>query len=62
MHDTEWILCPICQNKTRLKIRKDTQLRNFPLFCPKCRQESLINVSKFKITIIKEPDTKMQSR
>lgn len=62
MNDTEWILCPICGNKTRLKIRRDTQLRNFPLFCPKCKQEKLINVSKLKITVIKEPDTKMQSR
>ena len=62
MNDTEWVLCPICGNKTRLKIRRDTQLRNFPLFCPKCKQEKLINVSKLKITVVKEPDTKMQSR
>ena len=62
MNDNEWILCPICGNKTRLKIRIDTQLRNFPLFCPKCKQEKLINVSKLKITVVKEPDTKMQSR
>ena len=62
MNDTEWILCPICGNKTHLKIRRDTQLRNFPLFCPKCKQEKLINVSKLKITVVKEPDTKMQSR
>ncbi|HBF0843057.1 cysteine-rich KTR domain-containing protein [Clostridioides difficile] len=62
MNDTEWILCPICGNKTRLKIRRDTQLRNFPLFCPKCKQEKLINVSKLKLTVVKEPDTKMQSR
>lgn len=58
----EWILCPICGNKTRVRIRKDTELINFPLYCPKCKQEKLINVSKLKITVIKEPDTKMQSR
>lgn len=57
-----WILCPICGNKTRIKVREDTELRKFPLFCPKCRQENLINVSKLKITVVKEPDTKMQSR
>lgn len=62
MNDTEWILCPICGNKTRLKIHRDTQLRNFPLFCPKCKQEKVINVSKLKITVIKDPDTKLQSR
>lgn len=61
MNDKEWILCPICGNKTRLKIRRDTQLRNFPLFCPKCKQETLIDVKNLNISV-KEPDTKMQSR
>ncbi|WP_428206644.1 cysteine-rich KTR domain-containing protein, partial [Enterococcus faecalis] len=23
-------MCPICGNKTRLKIREDTELKNFP--------------------------------
>lgn len=40
----EWILCPVCGSKTRNKIRKDTVLENYPLYCPKCRQERLINV------------------
>ena len=40
----EWILCPVCGNKTRVRIRKDTELRNFPLYCPKCSRESLIEV------------------
>lgn len=62
MIKTYWINCPICHNKTRVKIRTDTELKHFPLYCPKCKQENLINVSKLKITIIKEPDTKMQSR
>lgn len=44
MIEVQWLLCPICGNKTRLKIRKDTILENFPLYCPKCKQESLINV------------------
>lgn len=52
----EWVICPICNNKTRIKIRKDTQLKNFPLYCPKCKKESLIRVNNFKIEIIKEPD------
>lgn len=52
----EWILCPICGNKTRVRIRKDTELKNFPLYCTKCSRESLIEVKNLKITIIKEPD------
>lgn len=57
----EWVYCPICKNKIRTKIRKDTELINFPLFCPKCKQESVINVTKQKITVV-EPDAKTQSR
>ena len=62
MEKTEWLLCPVCANKTRLRVREDTELVNFPLFCPKCRQESLINVKQLNTTISKEPDAKTQSR
>ena len=59
---TEFIRCPICGNKTRLKIREDTELKNFPLYCPKCRQENLVDIKQFKLTVITEPDAKTQSR
>ena len=42
MEKAEFIRCPICGNKTRDKIREDTILKNFPLFCPKCKSECLI--------------------
>ena len=35
MKHEQWILCPVCGCKTRLKIREDTVLENFPLYCPK---------------------------
>lgn len=44
--ERKWLLCPVCDNKTRLKIHLDTVLENFPLYCPKCKQEMLINVDK----------------
>ena len=56
MKATDWILCPTCKNKTRTKIRPDTVLENFPLYCPKCRRETVINVKQFHTTVIKEPD------
>lgn len=59
---TEWILCPVCKNKTRDKIRDDTVLKNYPLYCPKCKQESLIDANNLKINVIKEPDAETQSR
>ncbi len=52
----EWLLCPRCNSKTRTKIRKDTVLENFPLFCPKCKFNALIAVKDLKINICKEPD------
>ncbi|EGO2513518.1 conjugal transfer protein [Enterococcus faecalis] len=59
---TEWVLCPICNNKTRNKIRDDTVLVNFPLYCPKCKQVTLIKIEKSKVIIVKETDAKTQSR
>ena len=52
MEKTEFIRCPICGNKTRDKIREDTILKNFPLFCPKCKSECLIDIEQFHITVI----------
>ncbi|WP_455566082.1 cysteine-rich KTR domain-containing protein [Oceanobacillus jeddahense] len=52
----------MCKNKTRSKIRKDTELKNFPLYFPKCKRETLISVNSFHITVIKEPDAKTQSQ
>ena len=51
-----WIRCPACQGKTRIKIYKSTVLVNFPLFCPKCRKEAVINVVNLKMTVNSEPD------
>ena len=62
MPKIEWVLCPVCGNKTRMKIRSDTVLENFPLFCPKCKQETLISVKEMNTEVIKEPDAETQSR
>ncbi|MCI6866922.1 MAG: cysteine-rich KTR domain-containing protein [Lachnospiraceae bacterium] len=59
---SKWILCPVCGNKTRNRLREDTVLKNYPLYCLKCKQETLINAHKLNISIIKEPDAQTQSR
>lgn len=51
--EMRWVFCPVCNNKTRLKLRRDTVIHNFLLYCPKCRQERLINVREFHIEVIK---------
>ncbi len=55
-HVSEWIRCPVCGNKTRDRLRKDTILKNYPLYCPKCKHETLIEAKNLQITVIKEPD------
>lgn len=57
-----WLLCPICSSKTQTMVREETVLINFPLFCPKCKKETLVNVQKMNMSVIKEPDAKTQSR
>ena len=47
-----WILCPACGSKTRARLLPDTVLRSFPLFCPKCRRESIINVQNYKVSTL----------
>lgn len=56
MMKEKWILCPVCKNKTRNRIRKDTILLNYPLYCPKCKQETLIKAKDLQIAVIAEPD------
>lgn len=52
MKKSEWLRCPICRNKTRLQIREDTEIKNFPLYCPKCKQEALIAVKNFQMIVL----------
>jgi len=62
MNEIQWILCPVCNSKTRTKILQNTELIQFPLFCPKCKHETIINAKQLNITVIKEPDAQTQSR
>ena len=54
-----WVHCPVCGNKTRTKVNRDTVLKRFPLFCPKCGHEHIIDVQENKIVSL-EPDAKTQ--
>lgn len=54
MEKEKWVLCPICNNKTRIKVRPDTVLENFPLFCPKCKQETIISVTGQNVVAVKK--------
>ena len=60
MREECWLLCPLCGGKTRSRGRADTILFRYPLYCPKCRRETLVQVQQFHMTVLKEPDAKTQ--
>ena len=37
------------------------ELKNFPLFCPKCHKQTLINAKQLNITTAEVPDAKTQA-
>ena len=47
--EEKWVMCPLCGAKTRLRLLQKTVLVSFPLFCPKCRRESIINARNYKV-------------
>lgn len=49
--ESEWIPCPLCGRKTHTKVYQDTVLVKFPLYCPKCKKETLIDVVKLKMVV-----------
>ena len=49
--ETCWVTCPLCKAKTRLKLLPDTVLKNYPLFCPKCKEEVIINAEHLQVSV-----------
>jgi len=49
------LLCHICNNKTRTKAYTNTIMINYPLFCPKCKRETIVNVEKMNVSVIESP-------
>ncbi len=49
---TTWVYCPVCGQKTRVKVTEDTVLIRFPLFCPKCKEEHLVNIIHRDVVVL----------
>ncbi|ERK58797.1 hypothetical protein HMPREF1983_00697 [Gemella bergeri ATCC 700627] len=54
--------CVLYKRKTRIKLRKNIEFKKFPLYCPMCKLETLVNIKELKVTIIKEMDAKIQNQ
>lgn len=44
MEKENWYSCPICGNPHMLKYGSDTVVVNFPAFCKKCKNESIVTI------------------
>ena len=44
-----WAYCPNCGAKTKVGVYFDTVMLNFPLYCSKCKTETLVDVVQFKM-------------
>lgn len=56
----KFLLCPRCSGKTRTQVKKNTVLKEFPLFWSKCKYVCEISFGNGKIENIKTPDAKTQ--
>lgn len=39
-----YILCPKCKKQTKTRVRKDTSIKNFPLWCAWCHKEYIVSM------------------
>ena len=48
--------CPICGTQSDTKVLPETVLVRYPLFCAKCRQETLVDVVQMKMVLSDSTD------
>lgn len=51
--NSKWVHCPIYGGKTWNKAYEETVMFKFPLYYPKCKSETLIDVMQLKTTVNK---------
>ena len=39
-----FICCPSCGKKTKVKVYDNTSMSNFPLYCPWCKRENIVDI------------------
>jgi hypothetical protein len=45
-NEKRFILCPVCRRSTKVKANPDTELKRFPLYCPWCKEEYIVDKAK----------------
>ena len=39
-----WVICPVCRKGKLLKLLPDIAVRNLPVKCKRCGQETVVNI------------------
>ena len=61
MDETKWITCPKCGEKTRVKIKQTTIMKDFLLYCHHCKIEFTVNVENYILEVL-ENDKRSQGQ
>ena len=52
--EIQWIMCPSCGEKTKVKLQESTVMKNFLLYCHRCKREFIVDVQNFIVTIVEK--------
>ena len=52
--ETQWIICPKCGEKTKVKLQESTVMKNFLLYCHRCKKELIVDVQNFIVTVVEK--------
>jgi len=50
------------KEETEMRMRANTVIKNYPLSCPKCNKETLIDAIDLKVTVLTDSDTETKYR
>ncbi len=51
------VLCPVCKARTHTRIYPSTVMNSFPLFCPKCKRQTVIDAEHGIVTAVTDSNT-----
>lgn len=41
-----WLMCPRCRRFKLIRIRRDTNAQNLPVYCRNCHEEHIVNIEQ----------------
>ena len=52
--ETKWFVCPECGEKTKVELQAATIMKNFLLYCHRCKKEFTVDVQNFIVAIVEK--------